>query len=369
MKKISVYIANKKLKPSNYYRIYQYVQNMSNVKVRVTTPIIWWELSRQLSDFKILQKFFVMLRKISSKRRLKAYLKQDLKQKPDCIVVQKSMTKYKVSQKVMKMQEELLKNTTVIWDFDDDIVLGKEISDFEYDLYCKYAKHIVVTSEYLKNQLPENCQSRVILLPTTDMQMAVSEDELKGINNKRKRRMQKQIDIVWLATGNNLFHLKSILNKLDDAGEELRLKYDKQLVLKVISNKKIKTKFNNLKIENIRWTRNRAVAEVRASSIGIMPLIDTPISRGKGGFKLIQYISTGLPVIASNVGYNSSIFKENIGFLIDDFEDKTGWKSAILELASNEKNWNECSKNSYEVWRKYYNYKDNFNFWLKLLNE
>lgn len=368
MKKISVYISNKKLKPSNYYRVYQYVHDMPNVKIHVTTPTLWWHFSRQFSEYRILSKILFELRRISTIRRLKSSLKKDLKQIPDCIVVQKSMTKFDLPCKVKKMQEELIKKTTVIWDFDDDIMHGKEITDFEYNLYCKYAKHIVVTSEFLKNKLPLKCQNRVILLPTTDMQMAIKMEELNGINNIRRIIMQKEIQLVWLATGTNLFHLESIIEELEECAKELRTKENKQLVLKVVSNKKIKKNLKYLKIQNIKWTRKVAIKEVRKASIGIMPLVDTPISRGKGGFKLIQYISTGLPIIASNVGYNSSIFKKEIGYLLDDTENKNCWISAILDLSINNEKWMKSSKNAYEVWNSYYNYNSNLEFWKKILN-
>ena len=60
-------------------------------------------------------------------------------------------------------------------------------------------------------------------------------------------------------------------------------------------------------ITSIAWSEAGEVPELQAMDIGIMPLIDLPFQRGKCGYKLIQYMACGLPVVASPVGVNSEI--------------------------------------------------------------
>ena len=61
-----------------------------------------------------------------------------------------------------------------------------------------------------------------------------------------------------------------------------------------------------------------------------MPLEDTPWERGKCGYKLIQYMALGLPVVASAVGVNKHIVRhgEN-GFLAANPGE---WRDALARL-------------------------------------
>jgi glycosyltransferase involved in cell wall biosynthesis len=72
----------------------------------------------------------------------------------------------------------------------------------------------------------------------------------------------------------------------------------------------------------VRWEHELESDMLRSFDIGIMPLKDDPWERGKCGFKLIQYMSVGLPVIGSRVGANEDIIKhgEN-GFLVESPDD------------------------------------------------
>ena len=55
--------------------------------------------------------------------------------------------------------------------------------------------------------------------------------------------------------------------------------------------------------------------------LGIMPLIDRPFERGKSGYKLIQYMACGLPVVAAlSTGTNNLVRDGVTGTLVDGEE-------------------------------------------------
>jgi glycosyltransferase involved in cell wall biosynthesis len=85
-------------------------------------------------------------------------------------------------------------------------------------------------------------------------------------------------------------------------------------------------------METRSWHEQTEALEVRDFDIGIMPLRDDPWSRGKCGFKLIQYLACGLPVVASPVGVNSQIVVDGeTGFLCESDEE---WIARLSQLVA-----------------------------------
>ncbi|MHC4820521.1 MAG: glycosyltransferase, partial [Planctomycetota bacterium] len=70
---------------------------------------------------------------------------------------------------------------------------------------------------------------------------------------------------------------------------------------------------------------------LRSLDVGLMPLSDDPWSRGKCGFKLLQYAATGLPLLASPVGVNSQIVEEGRNGFTASSDD--AWVEALVRLA------------------------------------
>lgn len=83
-------------------------------------------------------------------------------------------------------------------------------------------------------------------------------------------------------------------------------------------------------IQHRPWSEETETAEVQQFDVGIMPLRDDPWSRGKCGFKLIEYLACGVPAVASPVGVNSTIIShgEN-GFLCSTDGE---WEDALRRL-------------------------------------
>jgi Glycosyl transferases group 1 len=66
------------------------------------------------------------------------------------------------------------------------------------------------------------------------------------------------------------------------------------------------------------WSADREAADLMGLDIGVMPLDDSEFSRGKCGFKILQYHAAGLPVVCSPVGANLEIVADGgTGFLAD----------------------------------------------------
>lgn len=83
-------------------------------------------------------------------------------------------------------------------------------------------------------------------------------------------------------------------------------------------------------LEILPWSEDSESAMIQGMGMGLMPLDDTPWSRGKCGYKLIQYMACGIPVIASPVGVNAEIVEHGVtGFLARTPEE---WREAVRLL-------------------------------------
>jgi hypothetical protein len=80
----------------------------------------------------------------------------------------------------------------------------------------------------------------------------------------------------------------------------------------------------------VDWALETEVEEIHRFDVGIMPLTDDPWSRGKCGYKLVQYMACGLPVVAAPVGVNTEMVRhgEN-GFLASTERE---WREALEGL-------------------------------------
>lgn len=82
--------------------------------------------------------------------------------------------------------------------------------------------------------------------------------------------------------------------------------------------------------EPVAWSEAAEAAQVAAFDIGIMPLPDEAWARGKCGYKLIQYMACGVPVVASPVGMNTEIVEPGVnGELATTPEE---WAAALSRL-------------------------------------
>jgi len=75
------------------------------------------------------------------------------------------------------------------------------------------------------------------------------------------------------------------------------------------------------------WSEASEVDEIRRFDVGIMPLPDEPWERGKCGYKLVQYMSAGKPVIGSPVGVNRDLIQPGVNGLFATTDEE--WTDAL----------------------------------------
>lgn len=87
---------------------------------------------------------------------------------------------------------------------------------------------------------------------------------------------------------------------------------------------------NGVEVIEQPWRLEQEPALIQQFDVGVMPLPDTPWTRGKCAYKLIQCLSCGVPVVASPVGANMEVVPPSCGLLADSSIE---WLSAFRQLA------------------------------------
>jgi glycosyltransferase involved in cell wall biosynthesis len=299
-------------------------------------------------------------------RRNKA-IKLDLKDNPDVLIVQREMFPKYLPVHLVKRLVKLFNHTRVIWDFDDDIFLNGEISKRESMLLAKHSNTIIGIGEYAKSLLPKEARSKFLALPTTDD--AFSNENIADIMKLRHATYAKEIRVVWVGTAANLQYIDIVIDYLDQAALKLK-KESKNLVFCIVCNIPYEDEKNhqNITIENIIWTREVAKNEIRRAHIGIMPLLNCQYEKGKGGFKLIQYLASGLPVISSDVGFGKEVVNDSCGYLISA-EKVEEWTNKIFHLGTDENEWDQMAQGALNRYAQVFDFENNLKSWEHILRK
>jgi glycosyltransferase involved in cell wall biosynthesis len=86
-----------------------------------------------------------------------------------------------------------------------------------------------------------------------------------------------------------------------------------------------------LPVEFTPWSEDAEVPFLRSLDAGIMPLPDDPWTRGKCGFKLLQYMACGVASVASDVGANREILGGGASGVLCGDDD--AWTDALVRLS------------------------------------
>jgi glycosyltransferase involved in cell wall biosynthesis len=218
----------------------------------------------------------------------------------------------------------------IIYDFDDAIWLTDKLDETRLESVirwrkkvtsiCSWSYKVSCGNEYLA-AYASRWNSKVIINPTT-----IDTERLHNPSRFMNHHSDKII-IGWTGSHSTLKYLKTI----EPALRKLEEKYPNISIL-VIADQKPQLLLNSLVFKP--WSKESEISDLNAIDIGIMPLPDDEWSKGKCGFKALQYLALEIPTIASPVGVNSMIVDNNVnGFLCSTSEE---WTAALEKLLHDE---------------------------------
>lgn len=190
----------------------------------------------------------------------------------------------------------------IIYDFDDAIWLPDTsgVNTFMVRLkwqqkvadICRWSDKVSCGNEYLCN-FAGTYNAHTVLNPTTL--------DTRHQHNRLKNQQETPLTIGWTGSHSTMKYLKEIEGILQQLEKTYRFRF------LVISNKKPELNLESL--EFVPWREATEIDDLLRLHIGLMPLPDDPWSRGKCGFKALQYLALGIPALVSPVGVNTSIVR------------------------------------------------------------
>ncbi|MCC7384169.1 MAG: glycosyltransferase family 4 protein [Deltaproteobacteria bacterium] len=84
----------------------------------------------------------------------------------------------------------------------------------------------------------------------------------------------------------------------------------------------------------VKWSQETEIADLQTFDVGLMPVPDTLFSKGKVGFKAIQYSAVGIPSVVSDVGSGREVVEDGrTGYVVPNTEE--AWYRALRCLLRN----------------------------------
>jgi len=173
---------------------------------------------------------------------------------------------------------------------------------------------VIVGNEFLANYA-KKYNKNITIIPTV-----INPDEYP----KKIHAYKKSITLGWIGQSVNFQYL----SELHQQFLEIRRSIDFELL--VISDKDFK--MEGIEVTNERWSIKTELQSILKMDIGLMPLKENEWTNGKCSFKAIQYMASGIPTIASDVGSNKNLITNGVnGFLAKTPND---WADYIKALQS-----------------------------------
>lgn len=145
-----------------------------------------------------------------------------------------------------------------------------------------------------------------------------------GDFNPRRHEARAPVVLGWSGSGANVQRLRSLAPALQ------RLAATRNIVVRVASPEVVEIPGVHVVSDTRPWSPWLDREHLGALDIGLVPLDDTEVDRGKSPLKLLQYSAMGLAVVATPVAMDFEIMRPGDSFLPASSEDD--WVGALTRL-------------------------------------
>ena len=224
----------------------------------------------------------------------------------------------------------------IILDVDDAVWLAKP-NGFETMRHLgSEAVAIMVGNKYLADWFSQ-WNSNIQIVPT-----AIDTDRFAPATIDNTPPRSQAYTVGWTGLSANFIYMYAIEKPLNAFLE----KYDAKLL--IISDREPKFQFIKQKrIDFRRWSQESEASLLREMDVGLMPLPSSDWARGKCSFKMLQYMSTAIPVVVSPIGMNIDILSHGlVGYAAESNDD---WFDALNAIYQDRQLALEMGKTGHNV--------------------
>jgi glycosyltransferase involved in cell wall biosynthesis len=234
----------------------------------------------------------------------------------DVVVLQKPRQPPKLVDRLVRL------NPALVVDFDDAVwTWGPTVAE-RFAHAVSRARVVIAGSEHLAHRLPSAVGEHAD--PTDRVRVIPSSVDLRRYTLRPQHRDTRPAVVGWIGTGGSLTDFTPTvvvaLRRLVDDG---------LIRLDIVCNRPLE--IEGLPARFTRWSADTEVSSLQAFDIGIMPLPDDERSAGRCGFKAVQCLAVGVPVVASPVGAATEIVDGSTTGLLADSTD--AWAAGLRRLA------------------------------------
>lgn len=226
-------------------------------------------------------------------------------------------------------EQQMARRSAFVFDFDDAIWLADVSSENRRFAFLKDGRktealisisdEVIAGNEYLADYA-RDYNERVTVIPTT-----IDTAYHRPMPQLRKG---KPVCIGWTGSLTTLQYFQNIVPLL----ERIKIRYGTGVRFKVIGESGYRNA--TLDLESTPWNLQSEIEDLNDIDIGIMPLPDNEWTKGKCGFKGLQYMGCGIPAVMSPVGVNNRIIEQGVnGYLAYDEDD---WFTILCRLVESE---------------------------------
>jgi len=244
----------------------------------------------------------------------------------------------------------------LVYDFDDAIWLQSQISIAPDPLsmlkwrqkvgaICKWSYKISCGNPYLSD-FARLYHSNVVLNPTT----------IDTDYHKPKHLQNNPPILGWTGSHSTMPFLETLIPLLK------KLRADHDFIFRVISD--VAPTFELPGLQFVEWKKEQEIEVLNSIDIGIMPLPDSPWSKGKCGFKILQYMALEKATVASAVGVNIEIIDHGHNGLL--CSNESDWLICLEQLLSDQELRTRLGKNGRTLVKQKYSVTSNRSNFLKL---